>query len=69
MLTVTGAAGGACPGGDQVQRIAALPPVVAATRGLPIDGDDIGVTVAQAADPGLEAGLEQLRVQVGMPLS
>ncbi len=46
-----------------MQGIAALPPVVAAPRGLPIDGDDVGVIVAQAADPGQEAGFEQLRVQ------
>ena len=36
---------------------------VATPRGLPIDGNDVGVGVAQAADPGLEVGLEQLRVQ------
>ena len=46
-----------------MQGVAALPSVVAAPRGLAINGDDVGVTVAQAADPGLEAGLEQRRVQ------
>ena len=38
---------------------------MATPRGLPIDGDDVGIGVAQAADPGLEAGLEQLRVKRG----
>ena len=46
-----------------MQGVAALPPVVATPRGLPINGDDVGVGVAQAADPGQEAGFEQLRVQ------
>src|SRR3984957_5506185 len=51
------------PGGDEMQGIAALPPVVAAPRGFAIDGDNVGVIVSQVADPGQEAGLEQLRVQ------
>ena len=46
-----------------MQRVAALPPVVAAPRGLSINRDDVGVIVAQAADPAQEAGLEQLRVK------
>src|SRR4029077_20903690 len=48
-----------------MQGIAALAPVVAAPRGLAVNGDDVGVGVDQAADPGLEAGLEQLRIQCG----
>ena len=48
-----------------MQGIAALAPVVAASGGLSINGDDVGVGVDQAADPGLEAGLEQRRIQCG----
>lgn len=51
------------PGGDEMQGIAALAPVMAAPRGLAINGDDLGIIVAQAADPGHEAGFKQLRVQ------
>ena len=47
-----------------MQGIAALAPVVAAPRGLAVNGDDVGVGVDQAADPGLEAG-RQLRYQCG----
>src|ERR1700679_64684 len=46
-----------------MQGIATLPPVVAASRGFPINGDDVGGIVAQVADPGQEAGFEQFRVQ------
>ena len=54
-----------CPGGDEVQRVAALPSVMTAPGGLSIDGDDVGIIVAQAIDPGQEAGFEQLRVKGG----
>ena len=46
------------PGGDQVQRVAALGPLMAAPGGLTVDGDDIGSGVAQLVDPCREAGLE-----------
>ena len=47
-----------------MQRVTPLAPVMAAPRGLAVDGDDPGVIVAQAAHPGEEAGLEQFRVQM-----
>src|SRR5882757_3136513 len=51
------------PGGNQMQGIAAPPPVMAAPRGFPIDRDDVRVVVAQSASPGEEAGFEQVWVQ------
>ena len=51
------------PGRDEVQRVTAFAPVVAAPRGLAVNGDDFGVIIAQPADPGEEAGFEQFRVQ------
>ena len=46
-----------------MQRLAALSPRMAAPRGLAVDGDDVGVAVAQALDPGRETAIEQLGVE------
>lgn len=48
------------PGGDQVQRVAALGSAMTAPGGLTVDGDDIGIGVAQLVDPCREAGLETI---------
>ena len=50
------------PGGDHVQRLAPLPSVVAAPRGLAIDRDDLRGTVAEVFNPGEEATFEQAGV-------
>jgi hypothetical protein len=51
------------PGGDEVQRLAALAAVMRAPHGLAIDGDDLGIAVTQGRDPGGEAGLEEIGVE------
>src|SRR3546814_9018824 len=39
------------PGGDRMERETALAPVMAATRGLAVYGDDVGLALAQGFDP------------------
>src|SRR5215211_9042002 len=51
------------PGGDEMQRLAALAAVVRAPRSLAVDGDNIGLGVAQLVDPGHKAGLEERGVE------
>src|SRR3954464_15376701 len=50
-------------GGDKMQRLAALAAVVRAPRSLAVDGDNVGVSVAQLLDPGHKAGLEERGVE------
>ena len=51
------------PGGDEMQRLAALAAVVRAPRSLAVNGDHVGLGLAQTLDPGHKAGLEQRRVE------
>src|SRR5215212_2056460 len=51
------------PGGDKMQRLAALAAVVRAPRSLAVDGDKVGLGVAQLVDPGHKAGLEERGVE------
>lgn len=51
------------PSGDQMQRPAPSRPVMAAARGLAVNGDDVGGRFPQAFHPGGKAFLEQIRVQ------
>src|SRR4051794_2281707 len=51
------------PGGDEMQRLAALAAVVRAPRSLAVDGDNIGLGVAQILDPGHKAGFEERGVE------
>lgn len=51
------------PGRDGVQGGPPLRPGVAAPRGLAVDGDEIGLGLAQALDPGGKAGLEEVGVE------
>ena len=46
-----------------MQRLAILGFIVRAPRGLAVDGDDVGIVVAQAGDPVHEARFEQLRIE------
>src|SRR3954452_15357759 len=43
------------PGGDKMQRLAALAAVVRAPRSLAVDGDKVGLSVAQLLDPSHKA--------------
>ena len=54
------------PGGDQVQRVAALGPVMAAPGGLTVDGDDIGIGVAQLVDPCCPVILYSMRTTLNI---
>src|SRR3954465_4193621 len=51
------------PGRDQVQRVALLRVVVGTAGGLPIDGHNIGLALAQARDPFAEAGREKTAIE------
>lgn len=51
------------PGRDGVQGGAPCGPGVAAPGGLAVDGDEIGLGLAQAFDPRREAGLEEVGVE------
>jgi hypothetical protein len=46
-----------------MQRLAALAAVVRAPRSLAVDGDNVGLGVAQLVDPGHKAGLEERGVE------
>ena len=52
-----------CPGGDQMQRLAAPAPPMGPPRCLAINGNDVGRMLVQGFDPVGKAGLEQLRVE------
>src|SRR4029077_20229685 len=51
------------PSGDQMQRLAPLAAGMGSPRRLSVDGNDVGVVLAQGLDPGAEASLEQLSVE------
>lgn len=51
------------PSRDEMQGLAALAAGVAATRGLAVDRDQVGLRLAQAFHPGREAALEQIRIE------
>ncbi len=51
------------PGADHAQRLAALGARVGSSRGLAVDGDDVGRALAQRLDPGGKASLKQNRVE------
>ncbi len=51
------------PGGNQMQRLDAFSPRMAAARGLAIHRDDVWLALAQGVDPEREAGLEQFPIQ------
>ena len=57
------------PGGDEVQGTAPLAPGVGAARGLAVDGDQVGLGLAQALDPSRKARLEQLGIERGEHLA
>ncbi len=46
-----------------MQRLASLGTRMAAPRGLAIDGDDLGIAVAQGLDPACEASLEEVGIE------
>ena len=51
------------PSGHEVQRLAPLGAGMAAARGLAVDGDNVGLHLAQRLHPRHEAGLEQLGIE------